>query len=80
MNFKPCSGGTTRTTAATGAPTRVDYEYERKGVSTMDDCEPCGAGARAVTERYPTGLRRCVRELVEVHYPQAIKIRLVQAT
>ena len=64
-----------------GAPKRVDCEYERKGVChQFMMCEPLRGWRHVqVTERRT---RRdyavCVRELLEVYYPQAIKIRLVQ--
>jgi hypothetical protein len=64
-----------------GAPTRVDYEYERKGVShQLMMCEPLrGWRHVCVTEhRTRRDYAACVRELAEVHYPRAIKIRLVQ--
>jgi hypothetical protein len=64
-----------------GAPTRVDYEYERKGVShQLMMCEPLRGWrhVRVTERRTRRDYAACVRELVEVHYPQAIKIRLVQ--
>lgn len=64
-----------------GAPMRVDYEYERKGVChQFMMCEPLRGWRHVhVTERRTRrDYAACVRELVEVYYPQAIKIRLVQ--
>jgi hypothetical protein len=64
-----------------GAPRRLDYEYERKGVChPFMRCEPLrGWRHVCVTERRTRrDYTACVRELVEVHYPQAMKIRLVQ--
>ena len=64
-----------------GAPTRVDYEYERQGVChPFMRCEPWrGWRHGRVTERRTRrDYAACVRELVEVHYPRAMKIRLVQ--
>ena len=64
-----------------GAPMRVDYEYERKGICHQFMlCEPL-RGWRHVhvtARRTRRDYAACVRELVEVYYPQAIKIRLVQ--
>lgn len=63
-----------------GQPKCVDYEYERKGVcSEFILCEPL-AGWRhvKVTERRTKkDWAECIRELVDVHYPHADKIRLV---
>ena len=64
-----------------GAPTRVDYEYERKGVShQLLMCEPLrGWRHVCVTEhRTRRDYAACIQELAEVHYPRAIRIRLVQ--
>ena len=65
----------------TGAPARVDYEYERKGIChQFMMCEPLRGWRHVhVSERRTRrDYAACVRELVEVHYPQAMKIRLVQ--
>ncbi len=64
-----------------GAPARVDYEYERKGVShPLMMCEPLRGWrhVRVTERRTRRDYAACVRELVEVHYPRATKIRLVQ--
>lgn len=64
-----------------GAPMRVDYEDERKGVShQFMMCEPLRGWrhVRVTERRTRRDYAACVRELVEVHYPQATKIRLVQ--
>ena len=64
-----------------GHPAQVDYEYERKGVChQLLMCEPL-RGWRHVhvsARRTRKDYARCVRELVDVHYPAARKIRLVQ--
>src|SRR5205823_11254394 len=64
-----------------GSPAKQDYEYERKGVcNQLMLCEPL-RGWRHVqvsARRTRRDYAQCVRELVEVHYPQAKKIRLVQ--
>ena len=63
-----------------GQPKCVDYEYVRRGVcSEFILCEPL-AGWRhvKVTERRTKkDWAECIRELVDVHYPHAAKIRLV---
>jgi hypothetical protein len=60
---------------------QVDYEYERKGVChQLLLCEPLRGWrhVRVSARRTRKDYAACVRELVEVHYPQAVKIRLVQ--
>ena len=63
------------------APRRIDYEYERKGVcNQLMLCEP-RRGWRHVKvseRRTRRDYAECVRELVEVHYPGAEKVLLVQ--
>jgi hypothetical protein len=64
-----------------GSPARQDYEYERKGVChQLMLCEPLRGWrhVRVSERRTRLDYAACVRELVEVHYPQARKIRLVQ--
>ena len=59
----------------------MDYEYERKGVChQLMMCEPL-RGWRHVhvcERRTRKDYARCLRELVDVHYPEARAIRLVQ--
>jgi DDE superfamily endonuclease len=64
-----------------GQPARVDYEYERKGVChQLLMCEPLRGWRHVkVTERRTRrDYAGCVRDLVDVHYPGVVKIRLVQ--
>jgi DDE superfamily endonuclease len=64
-----------------GRAARVDYEYERKGVChQLLMCEPLrGRRHVEVTERRTRrDYAECVRDLVDVYYPGAVKIRLVQ--
>jgi len=64
-----------------GRAARIDYEYERKGVChQLMLCEPLrGWRPVKVTERRTRrDYAECVRELVDVHYPQAKRVRLVQ--
>jgi hypothetical protein len=64
-----------------GRPAQVDYAYERKGVChQLLMCEPLRGWrhVRVSARRTRKDYARCVRELVDVHYPQAKKIRLVQ--
>jgi transposase len=66
--------------ASPGRPARHDYEYERNGTANLFIvCEPL-AGWRhiSVTERRTKiDWARCIKELVDVHYPHAEKIVLV---
>lgn len=63
-----------------GKPQCADYEYERKGVcSLFIFCEPL-TGWRHVTvteRRTKVDWAERIRELVDVHYPNARKIHLV---
>lgn len=64
-----------------GQPARQDYEYERHGVCNIFlACEPL-AGKRytqVTMQRTKVDWAHFVRELVDVHYPQAHKLVLVQ--
>ena len=67
--------------ARAGRPARVDYEYERKGVChQLVMCEPLRGWrhVKVTQRRTRCDYADCVRELVEVYYPRATKIRLVQ--
>ena len=64
-----------------GTAARVDYEYERKGVcNQLMMCEPLRGWrhVRVSARRTRKDYAQCVRELADVHYPKARKIRLVQ--
>jgi hypothetical protein len=67
--------------AAPGQPAREDYEYERRGVCNLFlVCEPL-RGWRDVTvsqRRTRIDWAHCVKDLVDVHYPDAERIVLVQ--
>jgi hypothetical protein len=66
---------------APGRPPREDYEYVRQGVCNVFlVCEPL-AGRRQVTvsdRRTRIDWAQCIKDLVEVHYPDAERIVLVQ--
>ena len=67
--------------ARPGSPAKQDYEYERKGTChQLMMCEPLRGWRHVkVTERRTRkDYAECVRELAEVYYPRARKIRLVQ--
>ena len=60
---------------------QVDYEYERKGVChQLMMCEPLRGWRHVRVSAWRTrkDYAKCVRELVDVHYPRAKKIKLVQ--
>ena len=66
-----------------GMRARLDYEYERKGVChQLMMCEPLRGWRHVqVTERRTRrDYAACVRELVDVHYPRAKQIRLIQGS
>jgi len=67
--------------AEPGRPARQDYEYERKGVChQLVLCEPLTGWrhVRVTERRTRKDYAECLRELVDVYYPNAQKIRLVQ--
>jgi hypothetical protein len=67
--------------ARRGHPAQQDYEYERKGVChQLLLCEPLRGWrhVRVSARRTRKDYAHCVQELVDVYYPQATKIRLVQ--
>ena len=64
-----------------GRAARIDYEDERKGVChQLMLCEPLRGWRHVkVTERRTRrDYAECIRELVDIHCPQAQRIRLVQ--
>ena len=57
-----------------------DYEYERKGVcNQFMCCEPLRGWrhVQVTTRRTKRDWAECIRELVNVYYPEATRIRLV---
>jgi hypothetical protein len=66
---------------APGVLAKADYEYERRGVVNLFMvCEPL-RGWREVTvsdRRTRIDWAQCIKELIDVHYPDAEKIVLVQ--
>jgi hypothetical protein len=70
-----------RRKARRGSRAKQDYEYERKGVChQLLMCESLRGWrhVQVTARRTRRDYAACVRELVDVHYPQAEKIRLVQ--
>lgn len=66
--------------AAPGRPARTDYEYERNGTANLFMLfEPLGGWrhVKVTARRTRTDFAELIRELVDVHYPEAEKIVLV---
>src|SRR5262245_31881081 len=66
--------------AEPGRPARIDYEYERKGTCNLFMmCEPLRGWrhVRVTERRTRRDWAECIKELVDVHYPVAAKVRLV---
>lgn len=64
-----------------GRPQRVDYEYERRGTANLFLwCEPLGGRrhVRVTERRTRVDWAHTIRDLVDVHYPDAERIVLVQ--
>ena len=63
-----------------GRPARQDYEYEREGTANLFILSEPLAGWRhiSVTERRTKiDWAHCIKDLVDLHYPEAEKIVLV---
>ena len=74
--------GETRTPipAAPGRPKRIDYEYRRRGTTNVFMMFEPLSGRRYVKvtdRRARVDFGHCVRDLIDVHYPNATKIVLV---
>ena len=64
-----------------GRPARVDYEYERRGVASLFLlCEPLRGWRHVVVSERRTkrDWAQVIKDLVDVHYPDAERIVLVQ--
>jgi len=67
--------------AKAGSPAKEDYEYERKGTCNLFVmCQPLAGWrqVRVTDRRTRRDYAGCLKELVDVHFPQAEKILLVQ--
>ena len=63
-----------------GQPRRYDYEYERKGTANLFVmCQPLTGWreVKATAQRKKTDFAVCMRDLVDIHFPDAQQIRLV---
>jgi len=66
---------------APGRPARVDYEYERNGTCNQFlVCEPLRGWRHVMVSDRRTRIdwAHCIKDLVDVHYPDAEQIVLVQ--
>jgi hypothetical protein len=66
---------------APGRPARQDYEYERNGVCNLFlVCEPLAGWRHVLVSDRRTRIdwAHCIKDLVDVHYPDAERIVLVQ--
>jgi hypothetical protein len=64
-----------------GKPAKEDYEYERKGTcNQFVVCEPLRGWrhVKVTDRRTRRDYAACVKEIVDVHYPDAEKVLLVQ--
>jgi len=65
---------------AVGQPARCDFEYERHGVCNLFMLFQPSAGWRftkVTAQRKQADFAELMRELVDIHFPQATKIRVV---
>jgi transposase len=63
-----------------GKPHRYDHEYERKGTANLFVmCQPLTGWreVKATRHRKKANFALCMRELVDVHFPDAKRIRVV---
>ena len=66
---------------APGVPAKEDYEYERRGVVNLFMvCEPLRGWREVIVSDRRTRIdwAQCIKALVDVHYPDAERIVLVQ--
>src|SRR5829696_9412179 len=66
---------------APGRPAREDYEYVRQGVCNLFlVCEPLAGWRQVMVSRRRTRIdwAHCIKDLVDVHYPDAEQIVLIQ--
>lgn len=66
--------------AAPGRPARVDYEYRRNGTANLFlflDVHQPWRHVKVTDRRAAGDFAECMRDLVDVHYPKAQRIRVV---
>jgi hypothetical protein len=65
---------------APGQPHRYDYEYERQGTANLFVmCQPLVGWreVKATLQRKKTDFAACMKDLVDIHFPEADQIELV---
>ena len=72
--------GETRTPmrAEPGKPARIDHEYKRNGTANLFvsvDVHRSWRNVKVTEHRTSVDFAHCMRELVDVHYPEAEKLR-----
>jgi DDE superfamily endonuclease len=63
-----------------GKPRRYDHEYERKGTANLFVmCQPLSGWrvVKATPHRQKVDFALCMQELVDIHFPDAVVIRIV---
>ena len=66
--------------AEPGQPLRYDYEYKRNGTANLFvflDAHRSWRKVKVTERRMAQDFAQCMRDLVDIHYPQAERIRLV---
>ena len=66
--------------ASPGQPARIDYEYRRNGTSNLFvfvDAHRPWRHVKVTDQRTSLDFAACMRDLVDVHYPEARRIRVV---
>lgn len=66
--------------AGPGRPKRIDYEYRRNGVANLFvflDAHRSWRHVKVTEQRTRHDFAQCMRELVDIHYPDAKRIRVV---
>lgn len=66
--------------AEPGKPARIDYEYVRNGTANVYmfvDVNQAWRHAKVTDQRTCVDFAECMRDLVDVHYPEAERIRVV---
>jgi transposase len=66
--------------AAPGRPAQVDYEYRRNGTANLFvfvDAHRPWRHVKVTSRRTATDFAHCMRDLVDVHFPEAVRVRVV---
>ena len=66
--------------ASPGRPARIDYEYRRNGTANLFvflDAHAPWRHVKVTAHRESSDFAECMRDLVDIHYPKAERIRVV---